>query len=49
MNQKLNEIYLLRQSYLNGHDSLLVPLSDSYSELERINKQHINDINEYLH
>ncbi len=42
--EKLNEIYLLRQSYFNGHDSLLISLSSSYLELERINKQHINDI-----
>ena len=40
----VKEIYKLRQSYFINSDSLLVPLSNSYIELERINKEHINDI-----
>ncbi len=46
LKERLYDINLLRQSYFNGHDSLLVPLSDSMSLLERTNKQHINDIME---
>ena len=43
---EMNRVYILRQTYFNAHDSLLIPLSSSYLELEKINKQHINDIME---
>ena len=43
---EMNRVHMLRQTYFNGHDSLLIPLSSSYLELEKINKQHINDIME---
>ncbi len=43
---EMNRIYILRKTFFNGHDSLLIPLSSSYLELEKINKQHINDIME---
>lgn len=39
------EIYKLRQSYfLNSDSMLLVPLTNSYIELEKINKEHIDDL-----
>ena len=39
------EIYKLRQSYfLNSDSMLLVPLTNSYIELETINKEHIDDL-----
>lgn len=39
------EIYKLRQSYfLNSDSTLLVPLTNSYIELETINKEHIDDL-----
>ena len=39
------EIYKLRQSYfLNSDTTLLVPLTNSYIELETINKEHIDDL-----
>lgn len=39
------EIYKLRQSYfLNSDSMLLVPLINSYIELEKINKEHIDDL-----
>ena len=42
----MNRVHILRKTFFNGHDSLLIPLSSSYLELEKINKQHINDIME---
>ena len=41
---EMNRVHILRKTFFNGHDSLLIPLSSSYLELEKINKQHINDI-----
>lgn len=39
------EIYKLRQSYfLNSDSMLLAPLTNSYIELEKINKEHIDDL-----
>ena len=39
------EIYKLRQSYfLNSDSTLLAPLTNSYIELETINKEHIDDL-----
>jgi len=47
MRKGKNELYNFRKSYfLNDSDSALSLLSNSYSNLENINKNHINDIME---
>ena len=47
MRKGKSELYNFRKSYfLNDSDSALSLLSNSYSNLENINKNHINDIME---
>ena len=47
MRKGKNELYNFRKSYfLNDSDSALSLLSNSYSNLENINKNHINEIME---
>lgn len=45
MRKANNELYNLRESYfLTDNDSSLSLISNTYTDIERINKDHINDI-----